>query len=678
MDTSNYAKRGILIFKVTDKSPSFVGNVTLSHSTTSVRELVERLVEPDKDVAAENPEPIVIPSLQREFCWNQSKIEALFDSLLRGLPVGALLLWNVGDDHYDAESEAKYQFIRNYADRSNFPTDKVEERTVCYHSRKTQSAELHSNYTFALDGQQRLTSFLIALRGSYYTHRKNKYTRNLGSYYQRFLCLNLLDDPDREPEDAQEYVFEFDFRRSSVITYRPDEAELWYPVRLAWDKDEPLYESTRFPDEIPEDTDVHANIEENLTRLQQAISAPQIPCEEISNMRNEDALELFVRRNKGGKQLSNSDIAFSLITVYWEKFKEGEDPKDVFESNAAALSKRFGTHSFGFGKGFLIRSLFYLDDERPSFEQDNLVPKKIEPLEEIWESNFFDVLKITFELVADGYGITGKCIGSKTSLLPILYYCREQVKYEGVTSYSDFTDADRRKMEYWIQLTVLTNLFDIDPPTTVAHKIRPLIEDASEFPIGDILEQYRDEVIPLRISKHDGEGVIPVEQLVTDTDHSDATSLRNYLLTKLYEDRGVGTDYSSDNEGDEEVSAIDIDHFFPASKLRNNDSYLDNQDLGVDDEELEVVKQFCKENVNQFGNYTLLPQGMNQSKGQRDPEEWLMKYVDDVNSEMAIHYLPETRPYSYDRYQGFLAERTPSLINELEERLVLYEDIDSI
>lgn len=661
--------------KVTDTPHSFVGNVTLSHSTTSVRDLVARLVEPDGGVTTAASQPIVIPSLQREFCWNQAKITALFDSLLRGLPIGTLLLWNTSHDDSGAESEAKYQFIRHYANRSNFPAEKVEERTVCYHSQKTDSTRIQSNYTFALDGQQRLTSFLIGLRGSYYTHRRNTYTRNLNSYYQKFLCLNLLTDPYRDPEDAQESVFEFDFRKSDDITYRPDDVQLWYPVRLVWDIEEPLYETTDLPEDVPDDPDLHANIKENLTRLQQAIDAPQIPYEQISDMRNEDALELFIRRNKGGKQLSNSDIAFSLITVYWDKFEEGEDPKDVFESNAADLSRRFGTHSFGFGKGFLIRSLFYLNDERPSFEQDNLVPGKIEPLEAIWDSNFFDALEIVFALVTDGFGITGKCVGSKTSLLPILYYCRERIGADGFTSYSDFSDADRRKMEYWVQLTALTNLFDIEPPTTVAHKIRPLIAEASEFPIEAILEHYRDEVIPLRISRRDGDGAVAIERLVTKTDHSEATSLRNYLVTKLYDDRGVGTDYPIDTDDDKDISAIDLDHFFPVSKLRNNNSYLDNQELGLDDKELEVVKHFCKENVNRFGNYTLLPQGVNQSKGQRDPEKWLTKHIDDVDSEMAIHYLPETRPYSYDRYEKFLSAREPKLIKELEKRLILSENI---
>lgn len=662
---------------MTDTTYSFVGNVTLSHSTTSVRDLIGRLIEPDGGAVDRSSQPIVIPSLQREFCWNQTKIEALFDSLLRGLPIGTLLLWNTSHEDSTAESEAKYQFIRHYANRSNFPTDEVDDRTVCYHSQKTDTIESHSNYTFALDGQQRLTSFLIGLRGSYYTHRRNKYTRNLGSYYRKFLCLNLLNDPNREPADAQEFVFEFDFRKTSSIDYRPDDEELWYPIRYAWNIEDSLYEVTDLPDGVSDDTAMHANIEKNLTRLQQAIEAPQVPCEEISDMRNEDALELFIRRNKGGKQLSNSDIAFSLITVYWEKFEEGEDPKEVFESKAASLSDQFGTHSFGFGKGFLIRSLFYLDDERPSFDQDNLVPDRIEPLEDVWESNFFDTLELGFSLITEGFGLTGKCIGSKTSLLPILYYCRERIESGDLTTYSDFSEEDRQRMEYWIQMTVLTGLFDIDPPTTAAHKIRPLINGASEFPIEAILEQYHDEVIPLQLSRHDEDGALSVETLVAETDHSEATSLRNYLLTKLYDDRGVGTDYPIDADEDQEISAIDIDHFFPASKLRNTDSYLDNQNLGLDEPGLEAVKSFCREHVNELGNYTLLPQGENQTKRQRDPEKWLTEYIDDIDAEIATHYLPDTRPYSYDRYEAFLGAREPKLIDELEDRLILYDDIIS-
>ncbi len=37
----------------------------------------------------------LLPAIQREFVWTADKTEALFDSLLRGYPVGSFLFWRV-------------------------------------------------------------------------------------------------------------------------------------------------------------------------------------------------------------------------------------------------------------------------------------------------------------------------------------------------------------------------------------------------------------------------------------------------------------------------------------------------------------------------------------------------------------------------------------------------------
>ncbi|MFJ8900377.1 DUF262 domain-containing protein [Streptomyces sp. NPDC102359] len=39
---------------------------------------------------------IVIPSVHRDFVWMRPDVRDLFDSLYRGYPVGALLLWKTG------------------------------------------------------------------------------------------------------------------------------------------------------------------------------------------------------------------------------------------------------------------------------------------------------------------------------------------------------------------------------------------------------------------------------------------------------------------------------------------------------------------------------------------------------------------------------------------------------
>ena len=37
----------------------------------------------------------VLPAIQREFVWRPNQIECLFDSLMRGYPIGSFLFWIV-------------------------------------------------------------------------------------------------------------------------------------------------------------------------------------------------------------------------------------------------------------------------------------------------------------------------------------------------------------------------------------------------------------------------------------------------------------------------------------------------------------------------------------------------------------------------------------------------------
>ena len=38
-------------------------------------------------------EDVVLPAIQRDFVWSEEKAEKLFDSIMRGYPVGIILLW---------------------------------------------------------------------------------------------------------------------------------------------------------------------------------------------------------------------------------------------------------------------------------------------------------------------------------------------------------------------------------------------------------------------------------------------------------------------------------------------------------------------------------------------------------------------------------------------------------
>ena len=94
----------------------------------------------------------VLPSIQREYVWDTEQIETLFDSLMQDYPIGAFLFWEIEKSRlqdYDF-----YEFLRNYHEKNNTHNKKVDLKGS-------------DGVTAVLDGQQRLTSIYIGLKGSY-------------------------------------------------------------------------------------------------------------------------------------------------------------------------------------------------------------------------------------------------------------------------------------------------------------------------------------------------------------------------------------------------------------------------------------------------------------------------------------------------------------------------------
>jgi hypothetical protein len=58
----------------------------------------------------------LLPGIQREFVWQTDQICRLFDSLVRGYPIGSFLFWRVNEDH-KADYQF-YEFIRDYHEQT--------------------------------------------------------------------------------------------------------------------------------------------------------------------------------------------------------------------------------------------------------------------------------------------------------------------------------------------------------------------------------------------------------------------------------------------------------------------------------------------------------------------------------------------------------------------------------
>src|SRR3954462_7797505 len=84
----------------------------------------------------------LLPAIQREFVWTAEKTESLFDSLMRGYPVGSFLFWKVLP-----ENSQKYKFYEFMQSFDAFDNKRLKPYDI------VQDKQL----TVVLDGQQRLT-----------------------------------------------------------------------------------------------------------------------------------------------------------------------------------------------------------------------------------------------------------------------------------------------------------------------------------------------------------------------------------------------------------------------------------------------------------------------------------------------------------------------------------------
>ena len=94
-----------------------------------------------------------LPAIQRKFIWKPAQIIALFDSILQGYPINTFMMWHVVSSHIKTNFRF-YDFLSNYCQR--FGEDNLLSDT-----RGSQ------DFMAVIDGQQRLTSIYIGLKGTY-------------------------------------------------------------------------------------------------------------------------------------------------------------------------------------------------------------------------------------------------------------------------------------------------------------------------------------------------------------------------------------------------------------------------------------------------------------------------------------------------------------------------------
>ena len=281
----------------------------------------------------------IIPAFQRQFVWNMEQIEKLWDSILLDYPISNFLFWHVDDsnttwDTYFMSFLERVTFnsrLQADADNNNYSLSNIDTRY---------------NDTAILDGQQRLTALYISLFGDLYIRPKNSRKSYGGGIIAKlFIELNKnkisLDD---EEYNSKKFDIKFS-TKVGMVSPTCFEIRKILDLKDMSDEDRSLYIEKAIS-KVPEDSKNY--VRNILNSLYNKIFIEKlIRYTEIIDMKQDDALEMFVRFNSGGKQLKKSDITMSILEAYWPQARQ-------------EFGKILIDDFYGFGSDFIVRTALML------------------------------------------------------------------------------------------------------------------------------------------------------------------------------------------------------------------------------------------------------------------------------------------------------------------------------
>ena len=557
----------------------------------------------------------LLPAIQREFVWNVDQITQLFDSLMKEYPISSFLFWHVESNNVD--SYQFYEFVRDYHERDG---------------RRNPKANINGErgITAILDGQQRLTSLYIGLKGTYAYKLPRKRWDNNSAFPKRRLYLNLLA-PLKESE--QDYDFRF---LTDGEAARNDDDHFWFLVGEMLNLKEPVDVNDYLGEhDIPRfgrEKFRYAN--RTLFKLHEVIHKNKSINFFLERDESLDkVLNIFIRVNSGGTQLSYSDLLLSIATAQW-KHRDAREEITTFVDELNQIGD-----GFNFSKDFVLKSCLVLSGFKDiAFKVDNFNQKNMLTIEANWDRTSQAIRGAV--VLAASFGYSRYTLTSNNALIPIAHYLQTINAPENFAQSSKYED-DRKKIFKWLVIAQLKQTFG-GHADNVLRSMRNLIDqNTGGFPFDAIRDSLKGS--PKSMTFDD-------DEIVNLLFYQYGQPYTYSALTFLYPSLDFRNRFHQD-------------HIYPKSLFTQRK--LEKAGISAD------KIPFYLENHNNMANLQLLEGVMNQEKSAQDFKTWLAeKYPDPVarNAYMERHYIPDI-DLSLENFEEFVVKRREMLIEAFKQRL---------
>ncbi len=545
---------------------------------------------------------IVLPVIQRSLVWTEEKMVLLFDTLLKGDSFGGIIAI---EETKDSEPLFAYRPFVQYAnDGCVIPSTQVER--------------LGQQQLFIIDGQQRLQSFYIGLKGTYNGKR---------------LFFDLFSDPN--------YEFEFRFERNeeSLPKTSKENADrlvpkhLWYPVESLFDDLARTGNFSRVAKEVFRqysicDENERDCVSENIIAFYQniiggatlGISIVDVDKDRPQTENRQRIVELFRRLNDGGTRLSSFDLVASILKGF-DYQMEG-----FIQEILASFS------DIGLTQDNLVKLIFLLRDnvskEMASIEASDAefaVANKSKIRASLTALRKFLELSKTYDYFKSG-------VWSFIPLFAIAYHLFHKglgpVELERYFDNFETGNEDYPAMREWLYHSLINGVFKSRGAGWVPYRtgIRKIIgvlknKKGQGFPCEELFTVYKNH--PL---------VFTTEYTCDNLDRFD----RSFMFYLMY-------DCTASNRTN------DVDHIMPISILS--------------------LKGYDMDKINSIRNNQLLDYGTNRgSKSGKPFAEWVNNpdYVKDQASYLAVHLIPNERElWDEARFEDFVVARGKLILDKI-------------
>ena len=519
-----------------------------------------------------------LPNIQRPFVWSEEQTCRLFDSIMREYPISTLLVWKT------KKPIRCRKFIDNFVNR--FRTN-LTELFIPENSEKK---------CLVLDGQQRLQSLFIGLKGS---------------YEGKELFLDVLSGEVSAPDDVK---FEFAFLDSKKASFP------WIKFKdIIFSELRSNRQTERIIKEAPRK--LTADEEDRIsdivsTSLQTFLTDDGISYQELDSTENydlyneDDVVEIFIRANSGGTLLGKSELLFSLLSSAW----------DSANDNMEALLGQLNRHGFQFTRDFVLKTCLTILGHGARYEVDKFrKPGVRETIENQWDE-ITDSIKSVLDFIrGKTYVQCDRTLSSYNVLIPLVYlryhFREEWERADGIETY--------------LIRSLLTKAFSGTPDQLIDEITREL-KSMRRFDLDSVFDVIRSKNRSLKINE---------QRLWAMGYQSDGIHL---LFNLWYQGQNLTPSYHG--------NLLEIDHIFPQSLLGTV------KDKSPDTGKMSIMR-YKKPTRDQLANCMLLTKSQNGPGGKSDksPEAWFST-VDE--GDLDIHLIPKDEElWKLENFEMFIEER---------------------